>query len=218
MIFRKGTSDESVLFNESFKNDIFFSGVPEYHPDDHHIIVDVGAYIGTFSILASSKVKLGKVYAIEASKETFKLLRSNISLNEISNIEAFHLALGESVGTCSLYHDTEGKWGHSTVKNYHSQSEAVECSTLEAFLNRNGILKCDFMKLNCEGAEYPILLSSSVDVLKRFNVILVLYHNDLWINNSESDLVRHLELCRFAITLRNQSEKRGWIIAVNKNI
>jgi FkbM family methyltransferase len=177
----------------------------------------VGAYIGTFSILASSKVKRGKVYAVEASKEAFKLLRSNISLNEISNIEAFHLALSDSIGICRLYHDTKGNWGHSTVKNYHSQSEEVECSTLEAFLDQNGITKCDLIKLNCEGAEYPILLTSSVDVLRRFNVILVLYHNDLWTNNSESELITHLESCGFAITLRNQSEKRGWIIAVNKN-
>jgi len=77
--YRKRTSDKEVL-KQSLKNDVFFRGVPEYNlkPDD--IIIDIGALIGTFSILAASKLEKGKVYAIEASKENFQYLEKNVIL------------------------------------------------------------------------------------------------------------------------------------------
>src|SRR5438046_1462116 len=58
--YRAGTSDEEVL-KASFEHDIFFTAVPEYRlaPDD--TIIDVGAHIGTFSLLAASKVPNGRV-------------------------------------------------------------------------------------------------------------------------------------------------------------
>ena len=61
--YRKGTADELVV-KHSFSHDIFFSGVPEYRPAEDHVIIEVGAHIGTFSILAASKAKRGHVYAI----------------------------------------------------------------------------------------------------------------------------------------------------------
>jgi hypothetical protein len=43
--------------------------------------------------------------------------------------------------------------------------------------------------------------------------MLVLYHCDLWKENTEADLISHLESCGFDCVIRNRSEKRGWIIA-----
>lgn len=71
--YRKNTADEAVI-SDSFDNDIIFSGVPEYQPDAGHVIIDIGAHIGTFSLLASSKVGHGKVYAIEACEDSFNFL------------------------------------------------------------------------------------------------------------------------------------------------
>src|SRR5207244_8461009 len=52
--FRKGTADELVI-GHSFDNDIFFSGFPEYQPAEDDVIVDVGARIGHFSLLAAAQ-------------------------------------------------------------------------------------------------------------------------------------------------------------------
>ena len=52
--FRRRTSDEEVV-RHSFDDDIFFSNVSDYAPESDHIIIDVGAHIGTFSLLAASK-------------------------------------------------------------------------------------------------------------------------------------------------------------------
>ena len=209
--YRKGTADEAVL-RDSFDNDIFFSGAPEYQPDNSDVIIDIGAHIGTFSLLSSSKVGNGKVYAIEASEESFNLLRINVALNQCSNISVHHLAVADKAGTCILYHAT-GNWGHSTVSELSKTSETVRSCTLSAFLEGNGINECHFAKLNCEGGEFPILLSTPAGVLQRIRTILVLYHCDLWKDNTEADLISHLESSGFKCVVRNRSEIRGWIIA-----
>jgi FkbM family methyltransferase len=209
--YRKNTADETVI-RHSFNNDSFFSLVPEYHPEEGHVIIDIGAHIGTFSLLASSKVGQGKVYAIEACEDSFNLLRINVALNQCANISIYHLAMADKEGTCTLYHDT-GNWGHSIVKNFLRFSENVKSCTLTAFFESNRITECNFMKLNCEGSEFPILLSTPSNVLQRIGIILVLYHCDLWSNNTEADLILQLESSGFNCVIQNQSEKRGWIIA-----
>ena len=209
--YRRGTADEPVI-SHSFGNDVFFVNVPEYQPRERDVIIDVGAHIGTFSLLAASKVRQGQVHAIEASEDTFNFLRINVALNRCANITTHRLALTDRNGTCTLFHDS-GNWGHSVVSAEAATSETVECATLEAFLQRNKIERCQFMKLNCEGAEFPILLTSPKSVLERFDCMLVLYHCDLWTANSEADLVRHLEAGGFSCVVRQQTERRGWIVA-----
>lgn len=209
--YRKNTADEGAIW-ESFDNNIFFSGVPEYQPDEGHVIIDVGAHIGTFSLLSSSKVGYGKVYAIEASEDSFNFLRINVALNQCANISVHHLALADKDGMCTLYHNI-GNWGHSTVSKLSNSSETMESCTLSTFLEKNRINECHFMKINCEGGEFPILLSAPKTVLQRVGTILILYHCDLWEHNTEADLVSHLESSGFNCVIRNRTEKRGWIIA-----
>jgi len=211
--YRKGTADEQVI-SHSFEHDIFFSGVPEYQAAEDHVIIDIGAHIGTFSLLASSKVKRGRVYAIEPSEDSFNLLRINVALNRATNIYPHHLAITDRQGTCRLYY-SKSNWGHSVVSSFSRYWETVECCSLTYFLNKNRIDQCHFMKLNCEGAEFPILLSTPRNILQRFNIMLVLYHCDFWKRDTEDDLISHLHSSGFNTIVRNRSEKRGWIIATN---
>lgn len=213
--YRKRTADEEVIAH-SFDNDIFFTGTPEYRPKEGDVIIDMGAHIGTFSLLASAKVGGGQVYAIEACKETFNLLRINVALNQCSNISAHHTAMSDKEGVCTLHYDmAEGNWGHSTVKKLSEFNETVNSCTLSDFMEKNHIDICHFMKLNIEGAEFPVLLSTPKDILQRFDTLLILYHCDLWGMNTEDDLISHLESSGFSCTIRNQTENRGWIIATN---
>lgn len=215
MAYRPGTVDEAVL-RDSFSHDIFFSGVPEYEPSETDVIIDIGAHIGTFAVLAASKVPRGVVHAIEACQDTFDFLRMNAALNRRANIHAHRLALCGERGFCTLYHDAEN-WGHSVVRRQSASSETVECKTLQDFFEENGIDRCNFVKFNCEGAEFPILLASSFELLRRIDKMLVLYHGDLWTENTKEELIAHLEASGFKCVTRNQTEDRGWIVAIRRN-
>lgn len=165
-------------------------------------------------MLAASKAPRGAVYAIEACGDTFNYLRINAALNRLENLSTFHLALSDRPGKCTLYYDC-GNWGHSIVSQLSNRSEVVECCTLQQFFDDNHIGKCSFIKFNCEGAEFPILLSSPANLLARVEKMLVLYHSDLWTNNSPEELLSHLEAGGFDCIVTNRTEKRGWIIATN---
>ena len=208
---RPQSSDESVL-GHSFGNDIFLSGVPEYVPDASHVVLDVGAHLGDFSLLVSQRV--AKVYAVEARKETFALLRTNIALNGASNIIADYAALTGEDGFIELFHAPEGEsWGDSTTHNYEGSSEIVPALTLARYFYERNIARIDFAKFNCEGAEFPILMSADAATLSKIDMMLVLYHCDFMRGASEETLVDKLSQSGFAVSIRNRHEDRGWIVA-----
>jgi FkbM family methyltransferase len=209
--YRRATADEEVI-KHSFDQDIFFKSVPEYRPTGSDVIVDVGAHIGTFALLAASKAPRGRVFAIEASLDTFNFLRINVALNRAENIAVHHLALTDKNGPVTLYHDT-GNWGHSVVADLSKVTETVEGVSLASFMERARIDRVQFMKLNCEGAEFPLLLAAPTALLERFDMVLVLYHADLWTKHTAQDLVTHLQASGLTCKVSQQTEKRGWILA-----
>jgi FkbM family methyltransferase len=209
--YRKGTADEAVI-QDCFDHASIFDVVPEYLPASAHIIVDIGAHIGTFSLLASSKVPLGRVYAIEPCVDTFNFLQVNVALNHATNISVHRIAILDKRGTVTLSYDS-GNWGHSVVRKLSRWGEQVPACSLTDFMTENGIEHCDFMKFNCEGAEFPIILNTPPAVLGKCGAMLVQYHGDLWQRNSAQELISHLTASGFKCDVCNRSLKRGWIVA-----
>jgi FkbM family methyltransferase len=172
----------------------------------------VGAHIGTFSLLAATKVPHGRVLAIEASMETYNFLRVNIALNNLQNVTPVHLALADGPGFTVLHHD-QGNWGHSIMKQFSSHGEQVPKNSLSGFCAEHNITKIGLIKFNCEGAEFPILLNTPVEFLRNVRAMLVLYHCDLVSGYSREDLLEHLRSAGFTTAIRNENGERGWIVA-----
>ena len=210
--YRVSSVDIAVLWH-SFSKDIFLREIPEYslHPDA--VVLDVGAHIGTFSLLVAAKAPHGRIFAVEAARDTFNLLRTNVALNHLNNIFADHLALSDRTGMATLSHDPDGNYGNSITKQFSVSSEEVPCTTLSRYLDDREIRHIDLAKFNCEGAEFPILLSTGADVLQRICKMIILYHCDLVQGASASALTEHLAASGFETRIVNQSAERGWIIA-----
>ena len=210
--FRSGTSDERVIAH-SFTNDIFYAAIPDYTPAPDHVILDVGAHIGTFALLSASKVPRGRVWAIEASRDTFNFLRINAAINGLAQLGVSHLALSDKKGKARLFHDAGGNWGHSIMAKLSSAGEDVETETLADYMKSNAIQHIDFAKFNCEGAEFPILIGASADILARIERMLVLFHCDLVAGYKLDDLIGALEAAGFSLEITGNTTKRGRIIA-----
>jgi FkbM family methyltransferase len=209
--YRQGTADQQVIAH-SFDNDIFLSDVPQYRPKATDTIIDIGAHIGTFSLLAASKSPKGKVHAIEASQETYNYLRVNAALNPKLNIVPHRLALTDHDGEVMLHHD-RGNWGHSIMKELSPRGEIVSAMSLASFTSVNKIGKIAFIKFNCEGAEFPILMKAPDETLCNVGLMLVLYHLDLAQNYSLTALINRLNAVGFKTTVIEKRSTRGWIIA-----
>lgn len=209
---RLDSADEDVI-GHSFEQDIFLAAVPDYRLPTDGVVLDVGAHIGTFSLLTARMAPKGRVIAIEASRETADLLRINAALNGLGHISVHHAALSAEDGTVHLHHDAAGNWGHTIMQAMSPHSEAVTAITLRTLIAREDIHRIDLAKFNCEGAEFPILLGADLDDLKLFRKMIVLYHEDLVPGQSHAALVARLNAAGLETEVRDVWGQRGWIIA-----
>src|SRR5437868_11506251 len=213
--YRPGSADENVL-QESFENDLFLKGVPEYILKPGHIIIDIGAHIGCFTMLVASKLVRGRVYSFEPSAGTYELLNKNVTENKLLQVKTFQAAVSSRNGDATLYHDLgTGNWGHTITKAVSSESEKVKTITLESIIQSENLPHIDFIKFNCEGSEFSILLNASIITLEKIKCMLILYHGYLEPTISRRELKRHLSKAGFHLHQRhhNKDDDSGWLIA-----
>jgi FkbM family methyltransferase len=214
--YRPGTEDESVISNIKDLIEQFVK-LPEYFPKEGDTLIDVGGHIGTFALMAATRIPNSRVYSIEACEETYEFLIKNIQANNLTSVYPFHLALDKTKGTTKLFYNTkDGNWGHTIVKSFSNQGEEVATDTLTNFMTDQNIKLCDYMKLNCEGAEFNILLHTPKDILAKCKLILILYHLDLAEEASLDELKEHLKVAGFRLRFFKRRPLKGWLIARNK--
>jgi len=144
-------------------------------------VIDVGANIGCFAVSAARLVgPNGRVFAIEPELSTFRQLQRNIEINGLKNVTALHLALagrdGEIVLNAdanrlfsSIYRSVNGRETGGSVQR-------VAAMTLDRLMEQQGIDRCHFLKLDCEGAEHDIVASLSPETAARVDGITMELH------------------------------------------
>lgn len=125
------------------------------------ILIDVGANIGTLSIIGALTVgPTGRVFAVEAHPRTSAFLRGNIALNGLTNIEVLLCALGIRTGTARL-----------TDRRSDDQNRMTTDGGVEVPLRRLDDLRLpegeiSLLKIDVEGYEMPVL-EGGAGVLER---------------------------------------------------
>ena len=145
--------------------------------------VDVGANIGYFTLLMANRVgPQGKVIAFEPLAENFRILQENIQLNGHTNVVAENLALMSRTERIELRSATPGAitWVASVRIDQNSavESQSVEAVTLDEYVQKKGIAKVDFLKIDVEGAEASVL-EGATNVLNRDKPILLIEMHEL---------------------------------------
>lgn len=142
--------------------------------DDNDLIIDVGAHIGLFSLLASQFCKKGKIFSFEPIKENFELLKENVRINGIRNISIFNEAVSDISSKITLYQN-EDEAGHSKfVKTFNSVQ--VNAISIKEFFDNKNIENCNLLKLDCEGSEYEIIESLPTNYFNKLDKIIIEYH------------------------------------------
>jgi FkbM family methyltransferase len=129
----------------------------------NELVLDLGAGVGDFSILASKKVgDKGKVIAIEPNPEDFELLKSNIERNHCKNIIPLNLGVGNQPAEKEM-----SFWGRKF---------SCKIDVLENVLDRLDIQdNPNFIKMDIEGFETDVV-TKSIEIIKGANVISVELH------------------------------------------
>lgn len=130
------------------------------------VVVDAGANIGIFSIVAAKNYPDIVVYAFEPTPSIFELLKENTKY--YSNIKIFNCALGEMDGFGFIK-----DLGHGGGRNYISH-EGIKCEikTIDSYN-----LPMIFLKIDTEGYEENIL-KGAINTIKQNKPVIVMsaYH------------------------------------------
>jgi FkbM family methyltransferase len=144
------------------------------------IFFDVGANAGLFAISAAKKIGGKGVFAFEPCSSTFELLKQNLQLNRLTDVNVVQMALGESVGEGVLQVNARGKDGLNTLgQATHPDSkvvgqEDVRITTADAFIMKHNVSRVDLIKVDIEGAEL-MFFRGARDLLQRSDAPLILY-------------------------------------------
>jgi FkbM family methyltransferase len=143
-------------------------------------VIDIGAHLGFFSIKAAKMARRGTIYAIEPFSKHFKLLKENIVSNNLNNVKMYNLAFSNKSEQISFYYSMHGDPGDTSlfkIKNDEQLfEEKVKSISLDEFFKRENLEVCNFMKLDCEGAEYSILINADISTLNKIQKIAMEWH------------------------------------------
>lgn len=122
-----------------------------------HQIVDVGANIGLFSYFARRQNPTAKIIAIEADPYTTGILRTNV---EKQRIDVLHYAASDHSGIANFYSCSVSGWSSLYGVRGAAGGEQVHVpvARLSQLLRGRGVERIGVLKIDVEGAEYPILL------------------------------------------------------------
>lgn len=178
-------SNAAGVFVEMFAEEAYEQ---VWRPQEGDTVLDIGAYVGMFSIKASRAVgPTGKVVAIEPSPENYELLKQNCE--GLDNVIPIKKAIWSSNGTERLYYSRTPA-ANSLVVAWANYIE-VETITLDNLIDELGIGRVDFIKLDVEGAELAVLKGAKETMARGTRMVIAAYHTA---PNGEAEIGQVAEL------------------------
>ena len=152
---------------------------PGFEIGSSDTVIDVGGNVGGFALLAARHAHQGRVLTFEPVSDNFRILQHNLERNRVKNVTAVRAAVLDRPSTVRVYLSQESTGTHTAVESLAPDTtryEEVQSLTLPHIFEQYGIDRCHFLKLNCEGAEFPILLNLSPEMFRRIDAIVLQYH------------------------------------------
>ena len=149
--------------------------------EDGDVAIDIGANIGWYScIFGAMLAGRGRVIAMEPEPQNYDLLKRNITLNHLSNIEPIQCAASDSSGTLTLHlYKSSNRGRHSVLPIHGGQTVAIPSIRIDDVLAQRGLSEAAIaiLKIDVEGYE-AIALRGAQRALKRCRLALVEWSPD----------------------------------------
>jgi FkbM family methyltransferase len=146
------------------------------------VVVDVGANIGYFSLLAAGMVGAsGSVHAFEANPATYRRLTANIELNGFTNVRANPAALGADRAPMALLQSTVHRSGDviaAVVPAGGPGATLVPQVPLDDYCESEGVVP-SLIKMDVNGGE-ELVFRGSERVLSRHRPVLLAEYHPAW--------------------------------------
>ena len=186
-------------------------------------IIDVGANIGEFSLIAAEKVgPSGKIVAIEPLFETVTSLKENLELNGFQNFTILECAVGSKSSKMTLYkkniNATLGMLDPITGEDNMVKSTKINVETIDNIISSEKIDKVRMLKIDVEGYEYEVLLGcqDSFRQNKIDNILCEIHKKYLEKKGIKENIIySFLKENGFSINFINKDDDRLHILATH---
>lgn len=180
--------------------------------DDRIIILDVGANLGYYALLAGHELgDQATIYAFEPSPSNAQILRKNVELNDFEDIISIQeCAVGDSDGNISFRLSNKSNLGH-VVNDPPENDESiitVELVSIDNFLLENEIPPedVDVVRMDTQGAEAMILegMTSVIDSESKL-LFYIETHPHLVDDKTHKNVISALKSAGFKIVASDSS-------------
>ena len=150
---------QQALNNGLSGNEPHFEKVIKLLVNSKSNTLDVGANIGTHSIILSQTASEGQVFSFEPQSLVYSLLQNNLLLNQCSNVTTYKFALAKtsnnviSMESFSFNGNQVNNGALRVDKSNITKGDLVLTKSLDSF----SFPKIDFIKLDIQGAELDAL-------------------------------------------------------------
>lgn len=137
-----------VLGRDEYRLDAF-------RPGSLDTVIDLGAHLGAFSLRASPLAR--RVLAFEPFEENYQLLVENLA--HLSNVTAIQAAVAPKDEERDFYVSDIPSAGSFYPVERHPVRKVIRVPSfsLATLFRRHEVERCDLLKIDVEGAEYPLL-------------------------------------------------------------
>lgn len=168
-----------VIMNEIFRMKVY--NPPGFAIGANDIVVDIGANIGVFTLFAAQQTQ-NRVYSFEPFQGNVEFLNRNVNNNGLSNVIVHSVAVSAMNGYTKLFL-AEIPGGHllfdHNIRGKLEEYVTIPTITLQRIIDENNLQKIDFLKMDCEGTEGSILISTPKDYLQRIRKISMEFHDNV---------------------------------------
>lgn len=161
------------------------------------VVVDAGANVGFFTLLAARQAPKARVFAIEPSPETYRRLLENVEKNQFSNrVRCLNVGLsGREETRLMQVGESRSQVQRLLPRDFDGTvGTAVRTVTLDSVLD--DIETVDLLKMDIEGGEYEVLYGVCLETLRKIRKIVLEYHPE---EGSTSELLAYLKRSGFEI-------------------
>jgi len=177
---------------------IFLRRVYNVHPGDR-VILDLGANVGLFSLYAARCAREAHIFSLEPFPSTFDRLTGTVRDHHLEKrVTCLNYAVTGTDGIRTMANNSLPSQRRTLSSASSPQNGAqVHGKTLQAVMDENGLATVDLLKMDIEGSEYEVLLSSPTAVMQRISRVALEYHGDS-APYSKDQLFHHLHEAGFS--------------------
>lgn len=205
-------------FKENMIDEVYYSQLPEEvmsRFSNNPTIIDIGGNAGFFSLSSFKKFPKARIHAFEPHPYCFKVMEGYKTTFTQYDWHLYNNAVSDKNDMLTLHTTSVNDFTTmaNTVGEVKMETFEVESVRLDTILEQNNITHVDFMKVDCEGAEYDILYALDSNTLQTVKAMCIECHK----GSNEKRTLQALDtfIAKAGFKTKNlvESERLGYIWA-----